>query len=178
MHHSTTYTPSIVIHYCFFKSLVVKCITIDTYYGRTQVKIIHTTREQKQKETPFSMARQALLVGTWMVGDGWRGDTFLITPQSIKALSSIGLQGQPGQWTNDKATSWGTTSSIGHKFGIHFSHVRRQSSCDPFWQNTIAIKEWRAHITPTIISKLCILFIFPSQHEWIVQTKVMGLHSS
>lgn len=75
-----------------------------------------------------------------MVGDGWRGDTFLITPRSIKALSSIGLQGQPGRSTNDKATSWGTTSAIGHKFGIHFSHVRKQSSCGPFGKRRLQLK--------------------------------------
>lgn len=180
MGRSTAYTPSIMNHYCFFMSLAVKCFTVDTYYGRTQVKTIHTTREQKQKEASFFYGKTSTLSGDlnrWSWVEGWH---FLNYNTKFNKGFVI-------NWTS--RTTWAVDKWQGYLLGKYKFHWAQfldslQSHKEAIivwsiWQKTIAIREWRTHIAPTIISKLCIFLLFlPSQHEWIVQTKVMGLHSN
>lgn len=156
-----------MIHYCFFMSLAVKCFAIDTYYGRTRVKTIYTmaTREQKQKETSFFYGKTNTLNGDL---DGWRwveGWHFLNYTTKYKGFVI--------NWTS--RTTWAVDKRQGYLLGNYKCYWAQvwdslQSRKEAIfmwsiWKKTIATKEWRAHITSTIISKLCILYFFPSQHE-------------
>lgn len=137
MQCSTTYTTSCMHHYRFSMSLLPKCFTMGTLswclseWGNPtrdmvgffhKIEIMHTTRGQKKHEISFFYGKTTTPSWRWV--KGWY---FLdYTRSSIETWSSTGLEEPLGQWTNDKAISWGTKTSIGDKFGIHSTWARKQ----------------------------------------------------
>lgn len=95
---------------------------------------------KKKKSLSSIMARQPLLAGTWIGGDGLKGVAFLITPRNrVETLSLKEQRGSITPWTNVKAISQGPTNFIGLRYGTRCRRGRKQLLCGQF-----GIKLWQS----------------------------------